>query len=73
MALDTKQKQGSAIGITLPFRPWLTEPVVSIGAGEQLSLLKLCSEPTAAAVSVVTVHRFTLRARIRSWTLRSRT
>lgn len=53
MALDTKQKQGSAMLLTMPFRQWLAEPVVSIGSGEQLSLLKLCSEPLAAAPATI--------------------
>ena len=46
MALDTKQKKGSAIGLTLPWRNWLAEPVATIGDGEKLSLLKLCSDVT---------------------------
>lgn len=51
MALDTKQKQGSAMLIGMPFRPWLTEPQATPDAGDRLSLLRLCSDPTPAAVA----------------------
>jgi hypothetical protein len=46
MALDTKQKQGSAIDVGLPWRQWTTEPTASIAESDRLSLAKLCSEPT---------------------------
>ena len=46
MALDTLQKQGSAIHLGIPFRVWRTAPA-TIGAGEQQSLLGLCSVPLA--------------------------
>ena len=40
MTLANKNNQGSAIDVLMPWRPWLAEPA-TIGAGEQLSLLKL--------------------------------
>jgi hypothetical protein len=46
MALDTYQKQGSAIHLGIPFRVWRTAPA-TIGAGEQQSLLGLCAVPLA--------------------------
>lgn len=42
MALDTKQKRGSAIGLLLPWRQWLGEPGESNGS-LRLSLVRLCS------------------------------
>jgi hypothetical protein len=52
MTLDSKQKKGSAIGLLLPFRQWLAEPVATIGDGEKLSLLKLCSDVTLSVSTV---------------------
>jgi hypothetical protein len=49
MALDTFQEQGSAIHLGIPFRVWRTAPA-TIGAGEQQSLLGLCSAPLADSV-----------------------
>lgn len=43
MALDSKQKRGSAIGILSPSRQWLTEPTGTIDTTPRQSLLKLCS------------------------------
>ena len=48
MALDTKQKRGSAIGISLPFRQWLSNPSGTVVATDRLSLLKLSGAITPA-------------------------
>lgn len=50
MALDSKQKRGSAISLSLPHRQWLQEPDGTIAASDRLSLVKLCSAIAAAAV-----------------------
>jgi hypothetical protein len=64
VALDTKQKQGSALDIGMPFRQWLAEPVAVLTSAEHLSLLKLCSEPVPGVVVLAT-------GRIRTaWTVR---
>lgn len=71
MSLDTKQKQGSAIGMGLPFRQWLAEPTATIGEGERLSLIKFCAEPLAEALVIHQIP-LTLRSRSRALPLRSR-
>ena len=51
MALDSKQKRGSVIGLGLSFRTWLVEPSGAIDqATERVSLLRLAStiEPSQA-------------------------
>lgn len=40
MAIDSKQKRGSAIGVGLPFRQWLSEPSGALDVDDRLSLLK---------------------------------
>lgn len=56
MALDSVQKRGSVIGLSLPFRPWLVEPSGALNlATERQSVLYLSSaisagEAVAAAV-----------------------
>ena len=49
MALDNKQKRGSATHIGLPWRHWLAEPSGDVDYQERISILKFCS----AIVSVV--------------------
>jgi hypothetical protein len=51
MALDTFQKQGSAVHLGIPFRVWQTAPA-TIGQGEQQSLLSLCSTPLADELAI---------------------
>lgn len=41
MALDTKQKRGSVLGLSLPFRNWQSEPAGEFDVGGRLSLLRL--------------------------------
>jgi hypothetical protein len=72
MALDTKQKRGSAIDLTLGFRSWLAEPDGSLAVADRVSLLKLSSGVPPSAVSLVNVHRFALRARVRDWDVEAR-
>lgn len=48
MALDSKQKRGSALDLTMPFRSWLSEPDGTIAATDRQSFVKLC---TAVAFS----------------------
>jgi len=43
MALDSKQKRGSAISLTMPHRSWLAEPDGTLADTDRMSLLKLCS------------------------------
>lgn len=49
MALDTFQKQGSAVHIGMPFRVWKTAPA-TISQGERQSLSGLCAIPLAIGV-----------------------
>lgn len=49
MALDSKQKRGSAISLSSPHRQWLSEPAGSLSVNNRQSLLKLCSAITAAS------------------------
>jgi hypothetical protein len=72
MALDTKQKRGSAIDLTLGFRSWLAEPDGSLAVTDRLSLLKLASAVSPAGGILVNVHRFALRARVRDWDVEAR-
>jgi len=51
VSLDTKQKRGSVIGVSLPFRQWLAAPIGALGGSERQSLLKLASTPLAAPVA----------------------
>jgi len=49
MALDTKQKRGSAICLSLPHRQWLAEPDGTLSSTDRMSLLKYCSAVAPAA------------------------
>jgi hypothetical protein len=49
MSLDSKQKRGSAMLVSMPFRSWLAEPDGVLASTDRLSLLKLCSAVTPAA------------------------
>lgn len=40
MALDSKQKRGSVLGLSLPFRSWLAEPDATLANTDRLSLLR---------------------------------
>ena len=55
MALDSKQKRGSAISLTIPYRSWLAEPDGTLADTDRMSLLKMCSAiaPEAPSVDVV--------------------
>lgn len=48
MALNTKQRRGSAIGVSLPFRQWLAEPSGSLPLASRLSLLRYVASVSAA-------------------------
>ena len=65
MALDTEQKRGSAMEVSMPWRQWLAEPDGSFNAGDRASLLKLATPTTA--VTYVRSHRYALRARRRTY------
>jgi hypothetical protein len=59
MAIDTKNKQGSAMLLTMPWRPWLAEPDGSLDGSDQLSLLKLyagTAAPPAVPEGLSCVH-----------------
>jgi hypothetical protein len=43
MALDSKQKRGSAIELTMPHRAWLANPDGTVADTDRASLLKLAS------------------------------
>lgn len=43
MALDTKQKRGSVLDLTLPWREWLADPDSSLSVADRQALLKLGS------------------------------
>ena len=49
MALDTKQKRGSALNLSNPSRPWLVEPDGTLANTDRLSLLRFASAVTPAA------------------------
>lgn len=46
MALDSKQKRGSALDMSLPQRQWLAEPDGTLANTDRVSLVKLCSAVT---------------------------
>jgi len=54
MALDTKQKRGSVLGLSLPWRTWQVEPSGTLGVGNRQSLLKLGSAIVTGALVHVT-------------------
>lgn len=72
MALDTKTKRGSAMGMTLPYRPWLTEPDGTLAVDDRVALLKLAASIAPAAATLVNVRRFALRARRRAFEVETR-
>lgn len=43
MTLDTKQRRGSAMNISSPWRVWVAEPSGDVDYAERLSMLKFCS------------------------------
>lgn len=48
--LDSKHKRGSAMNVTMPWRPWLAEPSGALPESSRISLLKLVASidlPTA--------------------------
>lgn len=51
MALDSRRKRGSAIGIGIPWRSWVTIPDGTITAADRQMFLKLCSAVTITAGS----------------------
>ena len=55
MSLDTKQKRGSVINISLPFRSWLAEPDGSFNTSDFLSLMYYSS-----AIAPLIVAQFDL-------------
>lgn len=54
MALDTKQKRGAVLNLTLPYRQWLAEPDGTLALADRQSLLKLGAAVSAAAGSHAT-------------------
>lgn len=56
MALDTKQKRGSAINMAQPWRIWLAEPDGTLDANDRISLLKLCSAIAPSAGVAIDVE-----------------
>lgn len=66
MALDSENKRGSAMLLTLPYRPWLAEPDGTLDSADRVSLLKLCSAvtPTSSA-TLTTRHRYGIGSRTR--------
>ncbi len=42
-ALDSKNKRGSVISMTIPGRPWLCEPDGGFGRGDRLALALLAA------------------------------
>lgn len=48
MALDTKQKRGSAMSIGMPGRPWASVPAGSLAQLSRQSIVLLCSTPLFA-------------------------
>lgn len=54
MALDSKQKRGSAIGVTMPSRSWLAEPDGTLASTDRLSLMKLCATIEPGELEVFT-------------------
>jgi hypothetical protein len=64
MALDSKNKRGSAMLLTIPFRQWLAEPDGTLAVEDRMSLLKLAAT-FAAVVTYVRSHRYSLRVRRR--------
>lgn len=57
MALDSKQKRGSAIDVGQPNRQWLLEPDGTISGADKQSLAKLCSGVAASGGSTGTIPR----------------
>lgn len=49
MSLDTDLKRGSAILLTIPFRPWIAVPSAIFGDQERASIIKLCTDVYDAA------------------------
>jgi hypothetical protein len=41
VSLDTKQKRGSVAGLTMPHRPWLSEPDGALNSTDRMSLLRM--------------------------------
>jgi len=72
MALDSANKRGSAIDLTLPYRQWLAEPDGVIALADRISLLKLAATFTVVAPTHVRSHRYGVRPRIRTGNVRSR-
>jgi hypothetical protein len=66
MALDTKQKRGSATLLTLPFRAWLTEPDGALTVEDRTALLKLAAT-FGATMTHVRSHRYGMRSRNRTF------
>lgn len=51
MALDSKQKRGSAVSMSLPFRQWLAEPDGTLANTDRMSMVKFASAVAPAAAS----------------------
>lgn len=49
MALDTANKRGSVIGLSLPFRQWLATPDGTLASTDRASLLKMAATITPDA------------------------
>ena len=70
--LDSKQKRGSAIGVSLPFRQWLAEPSGALPVASRLSLLRYVSATIAATIGTRTLRAAISVRPARSVTLRIR-
>ena len=82
MALDSKQKRGSVLGLGSPWRSWLAEPDGTLASTDRVSLLKWGSAVTPDSAVALTPGRciclnaayreYTLDAQYREYTLTAR-
>lgn len=54
MSLDTKQKRGSAIHVSEPWRQWHNEPDGTIAATDRQAVVNFCSAVAFASPSTPT-------------------
>jgi hypothetical protein len=66
MSLDSKNKRGSAVGLSLPFRTWLAEPDGTLTVDDRTALLKLAAT-FGATMTHVRSHRYGMRSRNRTF------
>jgi hypothetical protein len=53
--LDSKQKRGSVVGLSLPGRPWLAEPDGTLSSTDRVALMTYASAVAPAAPGGVVV------------------